>query len=54
MEADVNLVASLITLQGVMPDKTRQTAREVISKVVADLMERLERRTAQALLGAVS
>ncbi len=53
VEADVNLVADLITLRGVMPDKTKQTARIVIAQVVADLMERLERRTAQALLGAV-
>ena len=53
MEADVNLVADLMTLRGVMPEKTKQTAREVIAKVVAELMERLERKTAEALRGAV-
>ncbi|MEM9145816.1 MAG: VWA domain-containing protein [Pseudomonadota bacterium] len=52
-EADVNLVADLLTLRGVMPEKTKQTAREVIAKVVAKLMERLERCTAKALRGAV-
>lgn len=53
VEADVNLVADLISLRNVMPEKTKQTAREVIAKVVADLMERLERKTAEALRGAV-
>ncbi len=53
MQADVNLVADLMSLQGMMPDKTKETARAVIRKVVAELMERLERKTAEALRGAV-
>jgi Mg-chelatase subunit ChlD len=52
VEADVNLVASLISLRNVMPEKTKDTARKVIAKVVAELMERLERKTAEALRGA--
>lgn len=53
MEADVNLVADLISMRGVMPEKTKQTAREVIAKVVAELMERLERKTAEAIRGSL-
>lgn len=53
MEADINLVADLMTLRGAMPDKTKDAAREVIAKVVAQLMDRLERRTAESLRGAV-
>lgn len=53
IEADVNLVADLVALRGVMPEKTRETARIVIAKVVAELMERLERRTAEAIRGAL-
>jgi hypothetical protein len=53
VEADVNLVADLVSLRGVMPEKTRGTARIVIAKVVAELMERLERRTADAIRGAL-
>ncbi|MEL6746914.1 MAG: VWA domain-containing protein [Pseudomonadota bacterium] len=53
LEADVNLVADLVSLRSVMPEKTKETAREVIAKVVAQLMERLERRTAEALRGAI-
>jgi Mg-chelatase subunit ChlD len=53
VEADVNLVANLISLRNVMPEKTKDTARQVISKVVAQLMEKLERKTAEALRGAL-
>lgn len=53
VEADIDLVATLVSLRNVMPEKTKATAREVIAKVVAELMERLERKTAEALRGAV-
>jgi Mg-chelatase subunit ChlD len=53
VEADVNLVATLLSLRNVMPDIAKATARQVIAKVVAQLMERLERRTAEALRGAI-
>lgn len=53
MQADVNLVADLMSLQGMIPEKTKETAREVIQKVVAELMERLERKTAEAIRGAL-
>ncbi len=35
VEADVNLVADLVSLRGVVPEKTKDTAREVIAKKVA-------------------
>jgi Mg-chelatase subunit ChlD len=53
VEADVDLVANLISLRSIMPEKIKATAREVISRVVAALMERLERRTSEAIRGAV-
>ncbi|MBX9858322.1 MAG: VWA domain-containing protein [Sphingomonas sp.] len=53
IEADVNLVADLVSMRSVMPEKTKETARIVIRKVVAELMERLERRTAEAIRGAL-
>lgn len=53
IEADVHLVADLVALRGAMPDRTKETARAVIGKVVAELMERLERRTADAIRGAL-
>lgn len=53
VEADVNLVATLVSLRHVMPAKTKDVAREVIAKVVAELMARLEQRTAEAIRGAL-
>jgi Mg-chelatase subunit ChlD len=53
VEADVNLVATLVSLRNVMPEKSRDLARQVIAKVVAELMARLEQRTAEAIRGAV-
>ena len=53
MEADVNLVADLVSLRSVMPAKTKDIARELIAKIVAELIERLERKTSEALRGAM-
>ena len=42
VEADVHLVADLISLRSVMPAKTMETAREVVAKVVRELLAKLE------------
>ena len=48
------MVADLISLRSVMPEKTIDTAREVIKKVVDELIEKLERKTAEAVRGALN
>jgi Mg-chelatase subunit ChlD len=53
IEADVNIVADLISLRNVMPAKTKDLARSVIADIVAKLIERLERKTAEAIRGAL-
>jgi Mg-chelatase subunit ChlD len=53
LEADVHLVADLMALRAVMPEKTKDTARQVVSKVVKELMEKLETRTAETIRGAI-
>ena len=53
VEADVDLVATLISLRNVMPDKIKDSARDVIAKVVEELVARLDRKTSEALRGAV-
>jgi hypothetical protein len=53
LEADVHLVADLVALRAVMPDKTKATARLVIEKVVRELMARLEAKTVEAVRGAL-
>jgi Mg-chelatase subunit ChlD len=53
VEADVDLVATLISLRKAMPDKVKEAARQVVAKAVAELMARLEQRTAATLRGAI-
>jgi Mg-chelatase subunit ChlD len=53
LEADVHLVADLIALRSVMPEKTKDTARQVVTKVVKELMDKLETRTTETIRGAL-
>ncbi len=53
IEADVHLIADLISLRGVMPEKTKETARSVVRKVVDELMAKLESKTQMAIRGAL-
>ena len=54
MEPDVNLVATLVSLNKVMPAKTRETAKVVVKKVVKDLEKRLKAPLQQAITGALN
>jgi Mg-chelatase subunit ChlD len=54
VEADVHLIADLIALRAAMPDKTKDTARQVVAKVVREMMARLESRTVEAVRGALN
>ena len=54
LEADVHLVADLIALRAAIPGKTLETARQVVRKVVDDLMRRLEYNTRETLRGALN
>ncbi len=54
LEADVHLVAQLMSLRGQMPPRTVETARAVIAKVVEELMKRLRGRTEETLVGALN
>jgi Mg-chelatase subunit ChlD len=54
LEADVHLVADLMSLRSAIPEKTKDTARMVVRKVVDDLMKRLHNRTIETLRGALN
>lgn len=54
VEPDVSLVATLLTLNKVMPAKTRKTAREVVAKVVARLEKKLRNPLREAIEGSIS
>ena len=53
VEADVHLVATLMSLKGVIPARTKETARQVVRKVVEDLERRLRNPLTQAVRGAL-
>jgi Mg-chelatase subunit ChlD len=54
VEADVHLVATLMTLSKVIPDKTKDTARQVVRKVVDELIKKLQQPTLQAITGSLN
>ncbi|HZY39270.1 MAG TPA: VWA domain-containing protein [Mucilaginibacter sp.] len=54
IEPDVHLVATLMTLSRVIPDKTKDTARQVVRKVVDQLIKKLEEPTRQAITGSLN
>ncbi|BDS11174.1 vWA domain-containing protein [Aureispira anguillae] len=54
VEADVHLVGTLLSLNQVIPSKTKETARLVIQKVVEDLKKRLEYPLLEAIKGALN
>lgn len=54
LEADVHLVADLISLRTIMPEQSLATARTVIAKVVAELMAKLQQKTQEAIRGAIN
>ncbi len=54
VEPDVHLVSTLLSLNGVIPEKTKETARQVVGRVVEDLMRRLENPLRTAVSGALN
>jgi Mg-chelatase subunit ChlD len=51
---DVHLVATLMTLSRVIPEKTKDTARQVVRTVVDELMRKLAQPTQQAITGSLN
>src|SRR5688500_3797796 len=54
VEPDVSLISTLIALKSVIPNKTKDTARLVVRKVVEQLQRRLANATRQAVTGALN
>jgi len=54
VEPDVHLVAGLLALGGVMPAKTRETARLVVRRVVEELQRKLAEPLRQAVIGSLN
>ena len=54
VDADIHLVATLVSLKNVIPKKTKETARQVVRKVVEDLQRRLRNPLTEAVRGALN
>ncbi|MEE2039703.1 VWA domain-containing protein [Nocardiopsis sp. CT-R113] len=53
VEPDVHLVGTLLSLNRVMPDKARESARAVVRRVVDDLERRVAQKTRSLVQGAI-
>ncbi len=54
VEPDVNLVATLISMSRLLPERSRATARAVVARVVRQIEERIADRTRSAVHGALN
>ena len=54
VEPDIHLVSTIISLNRVVPEKTKETARMVVRKVVAELEKKLEGPIRQSILGSLN
>ncbi len=54
VEPDVHLVADLLSLSNIMPEKTKDTARQVVRRVVEELQRKLTNPTQQAVMGSLN
>jgi hypothetical protein len=53
LEKNVDLVATLVSMRGLIPDEAKDAARDIIREVVERLKKELETETRTALFGAV-
>jgi Mg-chelatase subunit ChlD len=51
---DVHLVAHLMNLGKLIPERTKETARMVVQKVVDELMQKLQSKTIASIQGAIN
>lgn len=53
LEKNVDLVATLISARGLIPDEARETARQIVREVVDELRRKLESSVRTAVIGAL-
>ena len=51
IEPDVHLIGTLLSLKKILPERSRETARMVVQRVVAQIEEKLREPLRQAILG---
>ena len=54
VQPNIQLVGTLMSLSGRIPERTKETARMVVAAVVEEVKKKLEQRLRQAVLGALN
>jgi hypothetical protein len=54
LEKNVDLVATIISLQNMIPEQTKETARQVVREIADQIKKKLENEIRQAVFGAIS
>jgi hypothetical protein len=54
LEKNVDLVATIISLQNMIPEQTKETARQVVREIADEIKKKLENEIRQAVIGAIS
>jgi Mg-chelatase subunit ChlD len=54
IEPDIHLIGTLLSLKNLIPNRTKETARQVVRKVVEDLERQLRNPLMQAVRGALN
>lgn len=54
VQPNIQLVGTLMSLKGRIPERTKETARMVVAAVVDEVKKKLEQRLRQAVLGALN
>lgn len=54
VKPDIQMVATLMALKGKIPEKTKDTARQLVQAVVEEIMRRMEQSLRRAVTGALN
>ncbi len=54
LEKNVDLVATIVSLQNMIPEQTKETARQVVREIADQIKKKLENEIRQAVFGAIS
>ena len=54
IKPDISIVSTLMALKGQIPEKSKETARELVKAVVDEIMKRLEQDLRRAVTGAIN
>lgn len=54
VKPDISMVSTLMALKGQIPEKSKDTARQLVKEVVDEIMKRMEQNLRRAVIGALN